>query len=373
MTLKVLLIPELFPTDLQPEAGIFMRDQINALSAFAEVMVFNSNPWYRGVYAQDMPARIFDLHLFSSKWPAPLNMLAYRWWEIQSFRLGRKLPRPDIIHLHGAALRGGWALKLATHWKVPLVITEHTGPWSSIANRKLLLRRVKTVMDAADCVLPVSRHLEREITESGIVPARAEVLGNPVDTELFRLGTIPLDARKNILFIGRLDPFKGGMRTLQAFAKVADKLSGYTLTICGTGVEADSIQAFISKHALHERVVFIQQSLTREEMCSHFHQASFLVFPSLFESFGLVGAEAMSTGLPLVVTNRTGPCDYFTEGCGIQVEPSSVDEIAKAMVQMGSTLHLFDPDHIRNSIEKSFGIEKFSHKMKQLYGSFYGK
>jgi hypothetical protein len=50
--LKILLIPENFPTDENPVAGIFMKDYVKALQEFSEVTIFNSSPWYRGVYEE---------------------------------------------------------------------------------------------------------------------------------------------------------------------------------------------------------------------------------------------------------------------------------------------------------------------------------
>ena len=183
--MKILLIPENFPTDENPVAGIFMKDHLKAMTSFSEVTILNSNPWYRGVYEEVEGVKSYDLHFFSIKWKFPFNILAYAWWGEQSFIFAKKLPKPDLIHLHGAAQRGEWALRLAKFWNVPFVITEHTGPWSAISSRPALLARVKKILEQADLVMPVSHHLENEILESAIHPSRIEVLGNPVDTEYF--------------------------------------------------------------------------------------------------------------------------------------------------------------------------------------------
>ena len=130
-----MLVPEQFPTDANPVAGIFMREQIKALGSFCQPVVFNTFPWARGHYATDAAAQYYDFHAFERKLPLPLRLPAYAWWERQSYRVGRKIPPFDLIHLHGAALRGGWAMRLAESRGVPLVVTEHTGPWSVIDSR----------------------------------------------------------------------------------------------------------------------------------------------------------------------------------------------------------------------------------------------
>jgi glycosyltransferase involved in cell wall biosynthesis len=363
---KILLIPENFPTDENPVAGIFMKDYVKALQEFSEVTIFNSNPWYRGAYEELQGAKSFDLHLFNQKMKFPLNLPAYAWWEGQSFRFAKRLPKPDLIYLHGTAQRGRWALLLATHWNVPLVITEHTGPWSAISSRPAILRRVKIIMEKADLVMPVSTHLEKEIRESGITPKMTTVLGNPVDTEFFSLRKIPLTATKRILFVGRLDPFKGGLRTLKAFDQIKDAHPDCRLTIAGDGVEADDIANFIRENQLDSRVEFLRKQLSREEMRTLFHESSFLVFPSEFESFGLVAAEAMSTGMPVLITNKTGPTDYSSEINSIQIDPRDIEPGLRKAIE---NLHVFSPSDIRNSIEIKFGAKKWAQRFQNTIQS----
>ncbi len=365
--MRVLLIPEQFPTDQNPVAGIFMQEQIKALNEFAHPVVFNSTPWYRGEFLVDPQVENFDFHSFPKKPPLPLRLAAYALWERRSLLLGKKIPGCDVVHLHGAALRGGWALKLARHWGAPLVVTEHTGPWSVIADRPRVWKRSRKVMGSAAAVLPVSRHLSTEIAESGIRPGFEKVTGNPVDTECFFLRKAGLSECNNILFVGRLDPFKGGLRTLKAFEKASSHIPDFRLTLIGEGAEAAEIRAFISAHELQGRVSFIEETLDRRELRDAFHAASFLVFPSVFESFGLVGAEALSTGLPVLITDRTGPKDYAHQGNSIAVDPSRVDDIARGMVDMVKRLPHFDPKEIRRDLVERFGIKAYAERLRSVY------
>ncbi len=344
-----------------------MEDQVKALARVGEVTVFNTNPWNRGEYRTSGFARYYDFHLFEKKWHPPFNLAAYAWWEYQSFQIAKKLPKPNIIHLHGATLRGKLAVKLAAHWRVPLVITEHTGPWSAISERPMMFRKAKFAMESADCVVPVSTHLLDEILGSAIHAKCFEVVGNPVDADFFTLRKTPLQAENEILFLGRLDDFKGALRTLKAFLRVRDVLSNWKLTIAGEGGESDAIPDFIQTHQLESQVQFIHGFFDRATMRDFFHKASFLVFPSAFESFGLVGAEAMATGLPVLITDRTGPKDYFVDGCGLQTDPDDIDAIANGMVEMTRKIKTFEPEFVRNHIAVGFGLETYARTMARIY------
>ena len=365
--MKVLIIPENFPTDENPVAGIFIKDQINALSPFCKISVFNSNPWYRGKYQTIEGVNFYDFHAYSKKPPTLLKPPAYAWWAKQSFNLAKKIPKPDIIHLHGASLRGKWVQKVANFWNIPFVVTEHTGPWSAIANRPAVFKRAKHTLENAAAILPVSHHLKQEIIDSGIRAKQIEVLGNPVDTHFFEVRKTPLSKSKNILFLGRLDPFKGGLRTLRAFHQILNPLQDYTLTIAGTGIEAPEIESYIAQNQLQSRVVFLNHPIARHDMRQLFHESTFLVFPSEFESFGLVAAEAMATGLPVVITNQTGPRDFTTTKTAIPVSPLRIDEIADGMVQMANQIEQYSPSEIRAFITEKFSLENYANHLMALY------
>lgn len=365
--MRVLLIPELYPTDENPVAGVFINDHIKAIQKFADVVVYNTNPFYRGVYKHVQGVEYFDFHLFSQKPVRLLKPLLYRFWESRALQLALKIPSIDIVHVHGSALRGEIARKFANNRKIPFAVTEHTGPWTAISSRPTIFSRVKKVLKSADLVMPVSNHLKNEMLNSGVEMHKAEVLGNPVDGDLYRLRSSELGSQKRILFVGRLDEFKGGMRTLRAFHSICGSKRDWKLLILGKGAEGESIKTYIKNHNLSDCVEFIERVFDRRELVKYYHQSSFLVFPSRFESFGLVAAEALSTGLPVLCTNKTGPLDYTLSENSIAINPDSIEDIATGMLTMIRAIDKFKHQQIRSSIINNFGIESYADKLKSAY------
>lgn len=367
--MRVLLISELFPTHENKVSGIFMHDQIEALKVFASVDVFNTNPWYRGKYLEIPGARFFDFHLFEKKPYSLLRPLLYNYWERKSIAVAKKITKPDIIHLHGSALRGRIALALSKYWNVPLVITEHTGPWSAISSRKYIFSRVKKALESADLVLPVSFHLKSEILNSGVRPIRMDVLGNPLNQNIYSLRQRSLIEKKKILFVGRLDEFKGALRSIKAFEIIMNSISDWELVVAGSGPEATQIKDHIIANGLEKRVHFIEKIFNRSELNKLFQSASYLVFPSRFESFGLVGAESLATGTPLLCTNQTGPLDYSNQQNSISINPDSIEEMSQGMLSMVNSIQRFEPKNIRTSILAKFGIASYSSQIQKHYKS----
>jgi glycosyltransferase involved in cell wall biosynthesis len=368
--LNILVIPDLFPAYDGDWTGVFVVDYLKAVAPHCNVSVFYSRLAGEHVGTQKEEFAGFPLTRFTllpKKPKGALKWIAYQNWIRKSAKAAFKLPKPDLIHAHSATLYGSLGLELARYWNIPLVVSEHTGPFSTISASKMKLLKCKKVMQRADATLAVSEHLAREIRAAGIEPKNLIVSGNPVDTDLF----IPNTEKKthqNMLFISRLDEFKGGMRTLRAFHNLEADHPNWTLTIGGDGEEMQAIKTYISAHDLGNNV-FLKGKLTKPQIAKEFQAADFLIFPSVHESFGLIPAEAMSAGLPVIATNKTAPPEFVHGKNGILVTPESESEILEAMVKMIKELDDFDGDKIRAEMVERFGFEIFGKRLIELYDS----
>jgi glycosyltransferase involved in cell wall biosynthesis len=80
----------------------------------------------------------------------------------------------------------------------------------------------------------------------------------------------------------------------------------------------------------------------------------------------------MSSGLPVIVTDRTAPKEFTDPSCGILVDPDNMDDIEKAMKKMINTHRQYDHRAIREKIVTRFGFEHFGRKMSEIYSKFAG-
>ncbi|MFB0925305.1 MAG: glycosyltransferase, partial [Vicingaceae bacterium] len=207
--------------------------------------------------------------------------------------------------------------------------------------------------------------LKKEMIAMGIKEANVTVSFNPVDTNLFKCKP-NLSRVKNILFVSRLEPFKGGLRTLKAFHKLEDKRDNWHLTICGDGPEKDAIIQYVDEFQLGNCVT-IKGVLTKPEYVKELHNSSFLVFPSLHESFGLIPVEAMTCGLPVITTNSTAMPEYINTQNGILLNRSSVKEISEVMIDMMKNISNYDSTIISKNMITRFGIDNFGKMLIENY------
>jgi glycosyltransferase involved in cell wall biosynthesis len=165
------------------------------------------------------------------------------------------------------------------------------------------------VARAANRVLAVSEFTKREAVELlGVPEENVTVIGNAVEPLFSPSGSGTRG--EYVLAVGTLEPRKNLRRIADAAARV-----GAELRVVGArgwgGVETPGWVGEVSD----------------EELASLYRGARALVFPSLYEGFGLPVLEAMASGTP-VVTSRGGATEEVAGGAAILVDPLDVEAIA---------------------------------------------
>lgn len=109
----------------------------------------------------------------------------------------------------------------------------------------------------------------------------------------------------NLISIGRLVPLKGFDLTIEAFAKIYKKYPFTTLTIVGSGPEEARLKQLAATLGVSENVIW-HSWMDRSALWNLYQLANCFIFPS-HEGAGMVVAEAMREGLPVVCLNNDGP------------------------------------------------------------------
>ena len=367
--INLLVVPDLFPRYPGEIRGVFVLDYLTSVLPYCNVTVLfvDLTGEKVGLNTYTLPGPIKVLHYtVSTGSKTPLSKpLLYRKWFKEGKRLGMQLTDTDLIHTHGTVLAGTLGARIAKQLNIPFIVTEHTGPFSSLTNHWLKKKWTKKILEKATAVLTVSQHLANEIKAEGIQPKQTFVTFNPVDTELF-VPAASLQRTYNLLFVGRLDDFKGAYRCLQAFHRLLLDFPDWHFTIIGDGQERELIETYIRKNTLSETVTTTGY-LSKAEIASHMQRADFLVFPSVHESFGLVAAEAMSACLPVIVGNKTAPPEFVPKSCGILVPPMDEKAIEQAMRDLIANYESYDRPAIREHVVNRFGFDAFGAALANIY------
>jgi glycosyltransferase involved in cell wall biosynthesis len=158
---------------------------------------------------------------------------------------------------------------------------------------------------------------------------------------------------KYILALSTLEPRKNTAHLIKCFYQMIEeeKINDVYLVLVGSqGWLYDNIfQTAESKPNLRERVIFTGY-LPENELSSIYSGASFFVYPSLYEGFGLPPLEAMQCGTPVIASN-TSSLPEVVGDAGILIEPKSEDQLCQAM------LHLLTNSTEREKLSKK-GLER---------------
>lgn len=372
--INVLVIPDLFPKFKGDVQGIFVLDYLTSTSPYCNNIVLFGRLTFDIKGTSIVKNDDYDLYRFSmssKKVPFYLKPFYYLLWFIKGYQIGKTFKNTEIIHAHGTILSGTLSYLLSKKLKVPFIITEHQGPFSMTSENFWKRNWTKFIMQKAHAILTVSNHLKEEILKTEIHPKQIIVTYNPVDTDLFKLKSNQFN--KTMLFVGRLDNFKGALRCLEAFDRINEKFPDWKFTIVGDGEDYQPILNYLNnKPALKSKVKLTGQ-LSKPEIAIEMQQSDFLVFPSKHESFGLVITEALSVGLPVIVGNTTAPIEFVNSENGKTVQFDDINAIANAIENMISNLKNYHSQDIRNEIISKFGFKSFGEKLANIYVSFIKK
>ena len=172
----------------------------------------------------------------------------------------------------------------------------------------------------------------------GFVPAsRLLLVPNPVSRP--PVAVCHGDREKVILTIGRLSHQKAQDVLLKAYAKAIANAPEWRLTIVGDGPEKPQLHELASLLGIADRVHWIEWT---DDVDSLYRSCGIFALPSRYEGTPNTLLEAMSHGLPVIVTNASpGPLEYVLDGAtGLVVLPDDVDQLANALMRLAASEEL---------------------------------
>jgi len=307
----------------------------------------------------------------------------------RAFALGQEgCGRPEVVVSHD------WLTALAAHrialrWGVPHVWTVHDTVYGKRfgqvagAEDQLAFRIERWAARVADLVLANSRAIRQEVLDAlgkggrdvellhcGIDPARfAEELPEGRRRAFRSVFAQPDEIL--ITYSGRLDLEKGIDTLVNAFSLLLKSFPRARLAVIGRGALEPTILDHVGKLRLASAVRLF--GYVEGEILRHVYQVSDIhVCPSHYEPFGLVAAEAMASGTPVVVSATGGLTDIVTgHDVGRTFRPRDVEGLAQALLELAEDEHLRRRlgEAGRRHVKKHFAWESLARKAANLYAS----
>jgi glycosyltransferase involved in cell wall biosynthesis len=249
----------------------------------------------------------------------------------------------DVAHFtNGMVPLGTGAARVVTIHDMSLRLYPHCHP-----TRRLVINRplLSVAARVADAIVTVSHSARRDLLRlHGLPPERVTVAHEAAGPQ-FRLIEDParrarIRARYALpdrfaLYVGAIEPRKNLPRLMTAFAAARARGLAHELVCVGPyGWSSRDLYAEVDRLGLGQLVHFTGY-LPMHDLPVIYNLAEFFVFPSLYEGFGLPVVEAMACGTP-VVTANTSSLEEIASGASITVDPTNVDALAEAIVELGA-------------------------------------
>ncbi|MCT1459544.1 glycosyltransferase [Aestuariimicrobium sp. p3-SID1156] len=359
------------PSPDSPLLGIFELDQAHALQGAGLSVVYAALDVRSIRHRRPFGIRRLDvdgvetvvLSFPIGRIPRELNRrLMALLWDALFAAIQHSHGRPELLHGHFLP----WAAALAgrRRWRqLPLVVTEH---WSRLgADIPADIRTLgRHAYRNATAVLAVSSPLATVIErEFGV---EAQVVPDIVDTAAF--GALADKTREpglRLVATGNLIARKNIDGLLRAFASATPAEA--TLTVIGQGPERGSLEQLAQELGVSQRVRFLGR-LTRGEMAAEYARASGFALVSHRETFGVVWAEALAAGLPVLATRCGGPEDFVTSMNGVLVEdtPEGI-EAGIAELCEGIVNSRWSREEISREVAQKFSAPTVAASLVEVY------
>ena len=379
--MKVTLLNDSFPPVIDGVANVVMNyAKILQEEKLADVMV--ATPAYPGAEYHSYPYWVVPYQSFDTT------------KIVKGYRAGNPLDikeivtmkefAPDIIHSHCPVSSTLLARTLRFYTDAPLVFTYHTKFDIDIAKavkskllQKEAIHALVSNIEACDEVWVVSRGAGENLRCLGYT-GEYRVVSNGVDFAKGRVApekvakvTDSYDLPEEIpvfLFVGRIVKYKGLPLILDALAKLSQDGVDFRMVLVGSGPDEKEMKEKAASLLTPEQYIFTGAVYDREQLRAWNTRADLFLFPSTYDTNGIVVREAAACGLASVLIGGSCAAEGITDDRNGFLIEETPDAMYRLLKRVGSDLaHLYDVgEHAMNEIYISW--EDSVHSAYERYG-----
>lgn len=293
---------------------------------------------------------------------------------------------PDIVHSHHPFLVGDTALRLAYKFNAPLVFTHHTlyeqnthyVAGDSEMMKNFVVQLATGYANLVNQVFAPSQSVRELLQQRGVITS-IEVVPTGIDLERFAKAdtkkiraTLAVPESAFVIgHLGRLAPEKNLEFMARAVKYFLDKKRDAHFLVVGKGPSEEALEKMFVEAGLKDRL-HLTGPLAGQELVDAYHAMDVFAFASQSETQGLVLAEAMASGVPVVAVDAPGTREVVRDKInGRLIEKEDADDFAAALEWVAK-----QPEEAREKIKKEcletaeiFEVEKSIERALTIYGT----
>jgi len=286
------------------------------------------DPGYMMVNSFGLPFGVFMI--------PSLRRAYYKILDVKS-RNDLRIDSNTIIHAHKVTFEGYIAYLLSLKFKTKLILTlRQTDTWV-FQRRPDLIKHFKPVFERSDKIVylipnivKLMRHRVGDSFFELHIKNKLEFIPNIVERKINKIDAN--DGSGSFMTALRMDrrsvKRKNLKRLLSAISII--KSPDLKLQIIGDGEYMFRVKEWVRRFKIEENILFVG-NIPNSEMDKYYGSSKAFLLPSLSESFGMVYAEALLNGTPIMYSKNRLGFDGIFEGVGIGVDPLSTESIANGI------------------------------------------
>lgn len=251
---------------------------------------------------------------------------------------------PDVVHVHHPFLLGPIVVECAKRLHIPIVFTYHT-QYEEYAHyvplfpshlvKKYINNAVYQFCQSVDLIIAPTPTVKNQLKKKRI-KTPIKVIPTAIASFFFnqKIERQENSEKFHLLCVSRFVPEKNLFFLLDVLKMLAQ--NKFTLTLVGYGSLYDELREYaFDKLKLSADILFFVEKPSKEKLINQYHKADLFLFASTTETQGMVLAEAMASGLPVIAVNAPGSRDIIENGMnGFLVETR--DEMKKNIERLAS-------------------------------------
>ena len=338
----IVFLARWYPHRYDPMLGLFVQRHAEAAALYNDISVIYVHPDNQYDIVDETINNVRTIRVYYKQSKSKILSL------LRFFRANRKalkrLPKPDIIHVHVLTRLGliAWWHKIIHG--TPYIITEHWSRYlpgndfSGFFRKKL----TKTVVKHASAVTTVTDILAKAMQGHGLNNKNYVIVPNVVDINVFK----PKQHHNATPKIVHISCFENKSKNITGLIDALQILEGKNISFecvfIGDGIDFNMIKEYSLQLKHQENIRFTGV---------------------------LEGQQLIDCGLPVVSTNVGGIPEIVNESNGILVPPQDPEKLAGAMETMLQTYQNYDAMALREGVIKKFSNETVGKLLNSIYKS----
>lgn len=280
----------------------------------------------------------------------------------------KKIGYYDLVHLNITYPKGLISLYLKLIKKKKYIVSEHWTDYEYPQNKSIGYSQKlisKIITKNASLVCPVSEKLGREMQDFGL-KGKYKTIPNVVNTSIF---SPDVHSQKTFTIV-HVSNLYNPQKNVEGLLNVIDKLSkireDFVLKIVGNADFSDT-KAYLKNLSIPEKNIELISGKPQEDVAKILQQANVYISFSNYESFGLVIAESIACGTPVISTDTGIASEIKNEEFITVIPVKNEEKLLQSIVSQMEQPKTIDKQKMHEFIEKKYGKTVICNQFHEIY------